>query len=236
MSTMFARIVALSVVVLAGVSTASASIIDLTSGSLATLSARGTDNSVGFQPVTVALPASGTLSLAQPGMSATVDYSFSAGGFTFSNARFSETAAGGVSTSASADATAYFTPNVPVDYTLAGAFSWSGNWGNGLTLWARLQDVTDMASPINIANHFYSKSGVLSSAALSVTPATGRPTTGTLTPGHIYQIDLELAADNNANSTQTGTAIGNVSLTLTPEPGTLALLVLGAVGMIRRSR
>ncbi len=93
-----------------------------------------------------------------------------------------------------------------------------------------------MANPINIANHFYTKSGVLTSAALSVTPAAGRPTTGTLTPGNIYQIDLELAADNNMYSPQTGLATGNVSITFVPEPATLSLLVLGVAAALKRRR
>jgi hypothetical protein len=228
-------VVFLLVVVLFGAVPAFGNIVDLTGGSIAWLSVRGTDNSTDLQPATVALPASGTLSLAKPNVTASADYTFADTGFAMSNVSYSLAAFNRVSSFADLYGQIRFTPNVDATYTISGSFNWSGTWANGVTLWARLQDVTD-ATPVDITNHYYNKTGVLTTVSLNVTAAPGRPTTGMLTSGRIYEFDFELAADNNINSPAAGTANGQVAITFIPEPATLLLLGLGSFDLLRKHR
>jgi hypothetical protein len=225
--------IVLSIIIVCSVVPVSGSVVDLTGGSIAWLSVRGTDNSTDFQNATVVLPVSDTLSLAKPNVTASADYAFADTGFTISNVNYSLAAFNHVSSFADLYGQIIFTPNINTPYTISGFFNWSGTWANGVTLWARLQDVTD-TTPVDITNHFYSKNGVLTTVSLNVTAAPGRPTTGMLTSGRIYEFDFELATDNNANSPTAGTASGQVAIAFIPEPVTLLLLGLGTLFMARR--
>jgi hypothetical protein len=232
---MIIRLFMLSVIVLSNAVYSFGNIVDLSAGSIAWLDVRGTDNSTDIQFATVALPANGTLNLAKLDVTASADYAFADTGFSISNVSYSLAAANQVSSFADVYGQIRFTPNVDATYTISGSFNWSGTWANGVTLWARLQDVTD-ATPVDITNHFYSKSGVLTTVSLNVTAAAGRPTTGMLTSGRIYEFDFELAADNNVNSPATGTAFGEVAIAFVPEPATLLLFGLGGFGLFRKHR
>jgi hypothetical protein len=225
----------LSVIVLCSTVPVFGNIVDLTGGSIAWLSVRGTDNSTDFENATIALPASGMLNLAKPNVTASADYAFADTGFTMNNVSYSLAAVNQVSSSAELYGQILFTPNVNATYTISGSFNWSGNWANGVTLWARLQDVTD-ATPVDITNHYYNASGILSTVSLNVTAAPGRPTTGILTTGRIYEFDFDLAADNNMYSPDTGVAQGQVAIAFVPEPATLLLFGLGGFGLLRRKR
>lgn len=186
--------------------------------SSAWLSVRGTDNSTDMQfPPMIWLPSNGTLQcLNQPNVTARADYSFSESGFSISNVRYTLGAAGGFSSFADLYGQIAFTPTVDASYTISGSFSWGGQWCNGITLWARLQDITDANPGTVITNHNYNKTGVLTSVSLLVSPAPDRPVTGTLTAGRTYEFDFELAADNNRYSPEVGTAGGLVGIALTP--------------------
>ena len=226
----------LSTVVLLGAVSAFGGIIDLAGGSSGWLSVRGTDNTTDMQFPTIALPSAGTLSLAKPGVTASADYAFASSGFSLSNVQYSEIAAGGVSSFADLYGQIQFTPNVPVTYTISGSFNWSGQWANGVTLWARLQDVTDSTPGVDITNRYYNKTGVLTTASLNIAAGPGNPITGTLQAGRTYEFDFELAADNNRFSPQTGTATGSVAIAFVPEPVTACILAVGALVGLRRRR
>ena len=187
--------------------------------SSAWLSVRGTDNSTDMQfPPMIWLPSSGTLQcLNQPNVTARADYQFSEGGFSVSNVGYTLGAAGGISSFGDLYGQIAFTPTVDVTYTISGSFSWSGRWSNGVTLWARLQDITDANPGTVITDHSYTKSGVQTAVTLTVTPAAGRPTTGTLIAGRTYEFDFELAADNNRTSPDIGVATGFAGIALVPQ-------------------
>jgi hypothetical protein len=223
-----------SAVVLTGAVSAFGGIVDLAGGSTAWLSVRGTDNSTDIQFPTIALPAGGTLSLTKPGVTASADYAWSSTAFTLSNVQYSEAAAGGVSSFADLYGQIGFMPNVDVTYTISGSLNWTGQWANGLTLWARLQDITVSNPGTDVTNLFFTKSGVLTNASLSIVPLAGNPVTGTLTAGRTYEFDFELAADNNRFSPQTGSANGGVAITFVPDPATMLLLLVAAPGLRRR--
>jgi hypothetical protein len=225
-----------SIVILAVAVPTFGGVVALTGGSMASLSVRGTDNNVDFQPVTVTLPSTGTVTASKPNVTASADYAFLDNGFTISNVSYTLGAAGNVSSSSDLYGQIQFTPVVDATYTVSGSFNWNGSWGNGVTLWARLQDVTDSIPGTDITNHYYSKSGVLTSASLNVTPAAGRPVTGTLLAGRTYEFDFELAADNNMYSPGVGTATGGVSISFVPEPVSFLLLLLGGLPLTLRRR
>ena len=186
--------------------------------SIAWLSVRGTDNSTDMQfPPMIWLSSAGTLQcLNQPNVTARADYQFSEGGFAVADVQYALGAVNGVSSFADLYGQIAFTPAVDVSYAISGSFSWSGQWSNGVTLWARLQDITDANPGTVITDHFYSKTGVQTAVTLTVTPAPGRPATGTLTAGRTYEFDFELAADNNRFSPQIGTATGLLGITFLP--------------------
>ena len=211
-------------------------IVDLTGASSGSLSVRGTDNTTDMQFETIGLPANGTLSLTKPNVTATADYSLSGTGFDVSNVHYSLGAAGGVSSFADLVGQIQFVPKIDVTYTIAGSLNWSGSWANGVSLFARLQDITDANPGTDLALHFYNKTGVLTNASLAVTPGPGRPTTGTLLKGRTYEFDYELAVDNNRFSPDTGTANGALSITFVPEPATCLLIALGGLGLSPRRR
>ncbi len=185
--------------------------------SSAWLSVRGTDNSLDMQfPPMIWLPSSGTLQCPnQPNVTARADYQFSEGGFSISNVRYTLGAANNTSSVADLYGQIAFTPTVDVVYAINGSFSWSGQWSNGVTLWARLQDITDANPGTVVTNHYYNKTGQ-TTATLTVTPAEGRPTTGTLTAGRTYEFGFELAADNNRLSPEIGIATGLLVVTFSP--------------------
>jgi hypothetical protein len=208
--------IGLSVVILCSVVPAFGKVISL-GPSIAWLSVRGTDNSLDMQfPPTIWLPSSGTLQcLNQPNVTARSDYQFSESGFSVSTVRYTLGAADGVSSFAGLYSQIVFTPTVDVIYSINGSFSWTGKWCNGVTLWARLQDITDANPGTVITNHYYNKTGQ-STVNLAVTPAEGRPNTGTLTAGRTYEFDFELAADNNPLSPEIGIASGLLGMTFAP--------------------
>ena len=185
--------------------------------STAWLSVRGTDNSTDMQfPPMIWLPSNGTLQcLNQPNVTARADYGFSESSFSVTNVRYTL----GVDNNTSSFADLYgqiaFTPTIDVIYAINGSFSWTGKWCNGVTLWARLQDITDANPGTVVTNHYYSKTGQ-TTVNLTVTPAEGRPNTGTLTAGRTYEFDFELAADNNPLSPDIGIASGLLGMTFVP--------------------
>ncbi|HEY3241749.1 MAG TPA: hypothetical protein VGM03_00220 [Phycisphaerae bacterium] len=190
--------------------------IALNPGSIIWLSLRGTDNVVGFAPAGISsLPANGTLMPMAVGASASAAYDFSSAAFNVNNAQFALSASNGVSSSADLYGQINFTATTAVPWNLAGSLSWMGNWANGVSLFARLQDLTTGS---DVTLHNYASAGVLSSVTLTVGSGGGNsmnvigPTSGTLTAGHAYQYTLELAADSNPYSPQTGMAMGNLSL------------------------
>jgi hypothetical protein len=209
-------IIGLSVVILCSVVPAFGQVISL-GPSIAWLSVRGTDDSLDTQysPM-IWLPSSGNLQcLNQPNVTARADYQFSEGGFSVTNVRYTLGAANGISSFADLYGQIAFTPTVDVIYAINGSFNWSGQWSNGVLLWARLQDITDSNPGTVVTNHFYNTTGQ-TTVTLTVTPAEGRPTTGTLTAGRTYEFDFELAADNNRLSPDIGIASGLLGVTFVP--------------------
>jgi hypothetical protein len=208
----------LSVMILCSVVPAFGKVISL-GPSIAWLSVRGTDNSLDTQyPPMIWLPSSGTLQcLNQPNVTARADYQFSEGGFSVSNVRYMLGAANNTSSNADLYGQIAFTPTVDMTYTISGSFSWSGRWNNGALLWARLQDITNANPGPVITNHFYNTTGQQTAISLAVTPAAGRPTTGTLTAGRTYEFDFELAEDNNPFSPDIGVVTGFLGITLVPQ-------------------
>jgi hypothetical protein len=208
------------------------------SSMLTHISVRGTNDVVDFYSPTLGLPSAGTLNASEQNVTAEADYSFSDAGFIISNVDYSLGAANDKSTFAEVYGIIIFTPTVDTDWELSGAYSWAGDWANGFSLFARIQDT---ATQTEVTRHYYDSAGVLSNVNYIVGTGVGNvsnivgPTSGTLLAGVEYEYQFGLAVDNNQYSPQTGSAVGELALDfIVPEPATMLLLGLG--GLVLRKR
>jgi len=208
-------------------------LVQLSGGSSTDLQVRGTDNVVDFVPATVSpLPSGDTLVASGPNASATATFAYSDTGFIISDLNYSLGAANQVSTFGQLAGQISFMPLADVIWELDGAYSWDGNWANGVGLFAR---VTDTGTAAVITLHNYGSAGVLSNVSYTVGVGGGNvfndvgPTSGVLLAGHQYLYEFGLSVDTNRFSPEVGTATGNLALTFAavPEPGVLALAGLG---------
>lgn len=230
--------VALSLTVALAAIPALGQLVQLTGGSSIDLQVRGTDNVVDFVPGTVSpLPSGDTLVATGPDADATATFAYSDTAFLITDLDYALGAANDTSSFAQLAGQMRFTPVVDVIWELDGAFSWEGDWANGMSLFARITDTTT-ADVITL--HYYDSGGVMSTVSYTVGVGGGNvsnvvgPITGTLQAGREYLYEYGLAVDNNMFSPEVGTATGNLSLTFAiPEPGVFALVGLGLLALLK---
>lgn len=94
---------------------------------------------------------------------------------------------------------------------------------------------TDLGSvPMLAMYSIVTNSGTVEASGLLVTLTID--TTGYFTPGQTWTLQLGNTLNGATDFAPTAATIVDGSITLTPEPGTLALLGLGAAGLLRRRR